>query len=183
MSANDLAAALAVRIAPLLAQSVPGNRLHIRTKGGHLNILQEDAQAEQGPADSKVKKGHAAEPLAKSSGSRATADAQGAKKHEPGGLGQPCCQPLLASVNQQGSLPSSRAGADSGKASTGNRGPEAGPGPGTQRSAVRCKADLQALSNHSHSILAKFLTSHERVQYPHNISVHCPHNVHLLITC
>ena len=141
MSADDLAAALAMRIGPILAQSVPDSRLRIMSKGGHLNIRQ-DEQTGQRAAASKGHEGRASrEAPATSANSRAAADGQGAGVCEPGVLKSPC-QPSTAHAKQQEGLPSSSAGADGGRASTGNRGPEAGPGPQTLRSAARCKADL-----------------------------------------
>lgn len=138
MSADELAAALAARVGPLLAQSVPGSRLRVLPKGGHLNILQEEEEAGQHPVASKP------EGPATQAHSCATAEAQGAKEREPGGLGQPCCRASPARSERQENLPGSRAGADGGRPSTGNRGPEAGPGPQTQRSAARCPADPPA---------------------------------------
>ena len=129
---------MAARVAPLLAHSMTGSRLRVLSKGGHLNILQEDEQPVQHPDPSKAK-GPASKQHS-SAGRHGTAEAQGAKEREPGGLGQPCCRASPGRSEQQEGVPGSRAGVDGGRPSTGNRGPEAGPGPQTQRSAARCTA-------------------------------------------
>ena len=142
MSADALAAALAARIVPRLALAMPGNRLRILSKGGHINILQESEQSEQHPAAGNAKeRRQASKAHVKTVGAHATADVDVPTERELAGPGQPCCQPSPARTEQRPRLPSSRAGTGGGKASTGNMGPEAGPGPQKQRSAVRCSAD------------------------------------------